>query len=86
MIKVRREMDIRAYQKSDYTQGQNIVIYGAGIYGEIAFQCLRTWGIRAFCFADRNENLKKKFGLLFIKPPKKKTIVTLLYCWRALTT
>ena len=30
-------MDIRAYQKSDYTQGQNIVIYGAGIYGEIAF-------------------------------------------------
>ena len=39
-------MDIRAYQKSDYTQGQNIVIYGAGIYGEIAFQCLRTWGIR----------------------------------------
>ena len=67
-------MDIRAYQKSDYTQGQNIVIYGAGIYGEIAFQCLRTWGIRAFCFADRNENLKEKYGLPVIKPTEIKNI------------
>ena len=67
-------MDIRAYQKSDYTQGQNIVIYGAGIYGEIAFQCLRTWGIRAYCFADRNENLKEKYGLPVIKPTEIKKI------------
>ena len=67
-------MIIKAYQKEDYFEGQNIIIYGAGIYGEIAFNALKTWGVSTYCFADRNETVTVKCGLPVIRPDEIKKV------------
>lgn len=61
-------MIVQSYKKENYKEDQNIVIYGAGSYGEIVFHCLKKWGITACCFADRNTLMKQKCGLPVISP------------------
>lgn len=47
---------------------ENIVIYGAGAYGEIAYYCLQKKKINPKCFVDRKFVGEKKFGLNIFEP------------------
>lgn len=69
MLKGRKfDMIIRSYTKEDYCENQQIVIYGAGVYGELAIKGLEFWGIKASYFADNNDTIKEYFGLPVIAP------------------
>lgn len=59
---------IKNFLKKDYFNGCRIVIYGAGLYGEIVFWALETQGMEPAFFADINDGLNEKNGIKVIRP------------------
>lgn len=48
--------------------GQKIIIYGAGVYGEITFAGLNFLGLVPFCFCDREKSIGDFHGIKVIQP------------------
>ena len=62
------EKMIKAFTKEEYHEGIQIIIYGAGLYGELVFWQLRAIGIEPAFFADINHKVKEKLGHRVIRP------------------
>lgn len=58
----------RSFEFKDWENGDIIIIYGAGRYGEIAFHGLEAMGLHADYFADRNVTEVERLGIPIISP------------------
>lgn len=58
----------RSFEFKDWKNGDIIIIYGAGRYGEIAFHGLEAMGLHADYFADRNVTEVERLGIPIISP------------------
>ncbi len=59
------EFDVKKY-KDD----RKIIIYGAGVYGEICLRCLQKNGIEPYAFADRRSDIDEYLGVKVISLDK----------------
>lgn len=59
-----------SFKKEKISDRQKILVYGAGIYGEIALRGLEILGLKAECFIDRGHEGKLYLGLPVISPQK----------------
>ncbi len=55
------EFDVKKYKSN-----RKIIIYGAGVYGEICLRCLQKNGIEPYAFADRRSDLEEYLGVKVI--------------------
>lgn len=60
--------NLQEFSLDDYEENQKIVIYGAGIYGELCLRGLESWGIEVYAFADRRTDLTEYYGIKVINP------------------
>lgn len=65
---------MRDYVVENHKPEEQIVIYGAGVYGELCLRALEQAGICVYAFADRRTDLDEYFGKKVIRPEEIKTI------------
>ncbi|MCR4657564.1 MAG: radical SAM protein, partial [Lachnospiraceae bacterium] len=58
----------KSFTKSDYSSVDNVIIYGAGRYGELAYWGCKALGVDPYCFADQNNAGKEYLSLNTILP------------------
>ena len=59
---------IKSFNKDNYNIKEPIIIYGASVYGEIAYFALKALGVIPDYFCDRAAKDKEYFGVKVIKP------------------
>lgn len=58
----------KSFEISDYDSNKQVIIYGASVYGELAFRGLEFLGIKPNMFCDRARAYGEYFGLSVIAP------------------
>ncbi|SHO48785.1 radical SAM protein [Anaerocolumna xylanovorans] len=58
----------QAFTKENYDKNREVIIYGATVYGEIAYWALEYIGIRPDYFCDRALGGDKKYGIQILSP------------------
>jgi organic radical activating enzyme len=58
----------QAFTKENYDKNREVIIYGATVYGEIAYWALESIGIRPDYFCDRALAGDKKYGIQVLNP------------------
>lgn len=58
----------RAFTEKSYDKTSELIVYGASVYGEIAFYTLQTLGIKPDFFCDRAIETNYYFGIKIIRP------------------
>lgn len=66
-------MKVLTFKKENYN-GQPVIIYGAGLYGEVTLRGLQFWGIEPVAFIDRNDNITEYLNKKVIHPENIKDI------------
>ena len=61
---------IKKFKKDCYDKRELVIIYGASVYGEIAYFALKALGITPDYFCDRAAKNDEYFGVKVIKPDK----------------
>ena len=59
---------IHSFEKDSYIKDEPIIIYGASVYGEIAYWALKTIGIKPDYFCDRASKSVAYFDIKILKP------------------
>lgn len=57
-----------AFNKDNYKCNRPIIVYGASVYGELAYVALESLGIKLDYFCDKSEKREKYFGIEVITP------------------
>jgi len=76
-----KKIKVERMDKNVYKRGDTIIIYGAGVFGEIALKVLRFLEIPTSYFCDQALSGREKFGISIIAPeelinhPKAKIII-----------
>ena len=58
----------KVFSKDAFAQGDELIIYGASVYGEIAFHALKKIGITPTYYCDRSINQDEYLGIKVISP------------------
>ena len=59
---------IQSFHRADYDKSKKLIIYGASVYGEIAYVALKMIGITPDFFCDRAAKSETYFGIPVILP------------------
>lgn len=66
--------ELQEFIIENYDKNQKIIIYGAGVYGELCLRALQVYGIEVYAFADRRTDLLEYLGVKVIRPRDIKNI------------
>lgn len=58
-----------SFNRNSYNKGEPVIIYGASVYGELAYRALEKIGCVPDYYCDKSEDRKEYFGVKVI-PPK----------------
>lgn len=59
---------LKVFDKNSVNRNEKVIIYGAAMYGDLAFNALRELGIAVYAFCDRVQAGKELYGILIISP------------------
>lgn len=65
---------LQEFTIENYDRNYKIIIYGAGVYGELCLKALQVYGIEVYAFADRRTDLSEYLGIKVIRPEDIKNI------------
>ena len=57
-----------SFNKERYIKSEPIIIYGASVYGELAYIALSQMGLKPEYYCDRSKDIKEYFGVKVICP------------------
>lgn len=57
-----------AFNLESYTKNEPLIVYGASVYGEIAYVTLKEWGLTPLFYCDISKDKKEYFGIRVISP------------------
>lgn len=57
-----------SFVKNSYDSRKPIIVYGASVYGELAYIALQQMGLSPDCYCDKSEDRKEYFGVKVISP------------------
>ena len=58
----------RSFSKNTYIENEPIIVYGASVYGELAYITLKQVGLTIDFYCDKSHDRKKYFGVQVIHP------------------
>lgn len=61
-----------SFDSKTYIGNKPVVVYGASVYGELAYTALKQMGISIDCYCDRSKDRKEYFGVKVITPEELK--------------
>ena len=62
--------DTISFSRETYNDNAPIIVYGASVYGELAYVALKQMGIHLDYYCDQSQKRKEYFGVEVITPEK----------------